>query len=954
MTRSSRDARFYFNGIDGATGGYGLQPLTGEELSHLLHGEAAPDDLHELQLRLRQGNRRQLRAIEGVDPKRLQEAGWGVIFAHDADPRVGEALAPLLELRRRQAGDYFRIFAGGDGYRRGETKSTFLARHGAGPGPADPAIVPYYLLLVGSPETIPFRFQSQLDVQYAVGRIDFESAEHYAAYAAAVVAAESGRIARDREIGFFGTDNADDPCTRSSCSELVAPLAESLAGQHPDWRVRGLLGEEATKASLSDLIGGPTMPALLFTASHGLELSSDDPRQPSHQGALVCQDWPGPRNWHGAMPQDHYLAADDLPADARLEGLISFHFACFFAGTPRRDEFARLAFRDHPAAQARRAFTAALPQRMLSHSGGAALAAIGHVDRAWGCSFAWQGAGPQLAVFESTLERLLDGHPVGSAVEYFNQRYAELSTMLAAHLQEVERGAPQDPRQLAALWTATNDAGAYVVLGDPAVRLSVDESDPAPPEPPLIELAAAPGGRSRVPAPRSDDQPSEDGSKAGLGMPARPQDPAPSPPPPPPPRQPDTGEKAFSAETTDDVHFSAYHPDSMHVGETYPMLVYAHLQGMIDAIAADAGEVLGIVAADYRESGAAGSARVRTGTEITIVPEADGVAFHPPRAELTWSGAFQRTEFEMEAAPEVAGEAIDGSIACYVGPLLIADIALPIRVAKAGEELPATETGRNVQTAKMYQAVFASYSHSDTAIVEAMEFAYRAVGMDYLRDVMTLKSGQNWSEELLRMIEQADIFQLFWSEQSRRSPYVEQEWLHALDISARKSPTFSRPSVSISAIEPPPVIRPIYWQRPLPTVPAALYHLHFAPIDPPATIRAAVQAAQPATPPAPEQQLDEPTNPAPVVSERIPRSATVTDEDLETVTVSTYTAADPAAPESARLRARTRISLAGDIDVYLPAETDGKDVVAVHNAAVREALRARVAYLERLAKPKLG
>jgi hypothetical protein len=485
---SEPEGEIYFNGVNGGSGRYALPALSADQVFRMAKGETLdPHEVSELRKRLADATGTFLGMKAGGDPSNLADAGWGIVFSSDADPGIRDALKPLLEHRQEQASaeteQRFRVYAEADALRPGETSQEFRIRHKVGLGDAaDPDKMPYYLLLVGDPERIPFRVQYQLDVTRSIGRIHFESIDDYARYAQSVVESELA-VAQPATATLFGVRNHDDRATTMSADLLVQSLANALPQEVPNWSFSSLIGDgetsehgvassadSATQANLQSSLGGPQTPTLFFSASHGMAFDKGDPRQAPHQGALLCQDWPGPQEWRQPVPPEFYFSAENVGDDANVGGLIAFFFACYGAGTPKNDDFAAQ-IPELPPEIAPHAFVAQLPQRLLGHPNGGALAVVGHVERAWGYSFMWPRIGEQVDTFVSMLASVMKGLPIGLALEFFNDKYAALATELEDEKENIKYGAAPDPMGISGIWTARNDARNYVVIGDPAVRI---------------------------------------------------------------------------------------------------------------------------------------------------------------------------------------------------------------------------------------------------------------------------------------------------------------------------------------------------------------------------------------------------------------------------------------------------------------------------------------------------
>ena len=223
--------------------------------------------------------------------------------------------APLIDKRTQEAGRLFKILD----YKTGEQTRDWYRRHELKPGSMDPEVVPYYLLLVGPPDEIPFEFQYLLGVDYTVGRLSFATPAEYT-YTRVDRRSQLGGRHPAHEVNCVlwhaSCRRRRDPAQLLAAHQPAGGAARQSAGRFerplnkdPSFDQQLFFAEDATKDALIGTFGGGRPPAIVFTASHGMETNPGRPNQQAVQGALLCQDWPG----FGTSGPDHYLAAKRRP-----------------------------------------------------------------------------------------------------------------------------------------------------------------------------------------------------------------------------------------------------------------------------------------------------------------------------------------------------------------------------------------------------------------------------------------------------------------------------------------------------------------------------------------------------------------------------------------------------------------------------------------------------------------
>jgi hypothetical protein len=173
------------------------------------------------------------------------------------------------------------------------------------------------------------------------------------------------------------------------------------------------------------------------------------------------------------------------------------------------------------------------------------------------------------------------------------------------------------------------------------------------------------------------------------------------------------------------------------------------------------------------------------------------IRLNEPEDTIQWTGDISNVTFAAAVSDAATAGPKAGSVFVYAHGLQIARVHFVIEVGSEARE--PSSVGREERP----HSAFASYANADRNEVLARVQGIQKIApdLDVFLDVVKLRSGQDWASQLKKEIELRDIFYLFWSDNARRSEWVEREWRHAL---ACKGADFIDPVPLVSPEQVPP------------------------------------------------------------------------------------------------------------------------------------------------------
>jgi molecular chaperone DnaK len=226
---------------------------------------------------------------------------------------------------------------------------------------------------------------------------------------------------------------------------------------------------------------------------------------------------------------------------------------------------------------------------------------------------------------------------------------------------------------------------------------------------------------------------------------------------------------------TDRVHFSVTAPPAVLPGASFLLDVWAHLEQQRELVLQRAREMAGGSEIIIRTKGPVPVAR---GTVLVVHVSIDGLSIDEPQDTILWEGEVGNATFAVLVPQDASPGTCRGQARIHADGLQIARLYFLIEVGAAAADV--SELPVDVER---HRHAFASYSSKDRdAVLARVQGMLKVVpDLEVFLDVLSLRSGEDWAQALMRTIPASDVFYLFWSEHARRSEWVEREWRCALE-----------------------------------------------------------------------------------------------------------------------------------------------------------------------------
>lgn len=266
-----------------------------------------------------------------------------------------------------------------------------------------------------------------------------------------------------------------------------------------------------------------------------------------------------------------------------------------------------------------------------------------------------------------------------------------------------------------------------------------------------------------------------------------------------------------SSDDVDAVDCTVFAPPEIAAGETILVQVFAHTP--------EQAEQAGALATEFDEDAKrlgfrALEIEIQRGTRLLVELLIPSLEIDDSVQEVIWQGRPESVQFEVSVPTGHAIGNCIGKVTVYTDHMPIGHIKFKLKILGASSDL--SEVARPLgDDSTRYRRAFISYASSDLdEVLKRVQMLDRC-GVEYFQDLIHIEPGARWEKELFRIIDECDLFLLFWSAAAMNSEWVAREVQYAMGRKAGDD--FAPPEVVPIIIEGPPVPEP----------PPELAHLHF-------------------------------------------------------------------------------------------------------------------------------